>query len=370
MSDTEASVPTTADRRAEALAAAELFRDRLLPGFLRRLSAWKGLDPLRRRDLVEDLEQDLFLDALEHADTIFELDERDRNARWFAVLQTKHYRNAQRADRLREPTIDLTRIEDHRWIGVADAAGLDGLTPTEFEMLQGLEQRGIHLGNGRLALLGTARRLDCSPLELRHLWLRVAAELGHDDDREAFWRARLVEAIIDEAALLLLDAGHTPVVAVPPPPRSESDRIRRYQRIRTALETRPLDEPLRGVLRRTAPRRDRVPRPVESLLDEATALAPSRDRVLLWCFENAWFRGDLSSAVRCVRTRRTATRLGEHSGWTGAARQKLRSFAPRRRNADQDSRRRPRLRQARSVRALDQDPSNDSRVSISSFSSA
>ena len=74
-----------------ALSHLETFFARALPTLLRRLHSRKGLNPRRHADVVDDLRQDLRLDCLENADVIEDLTPEQRQARWFRLVEHRHY---------------------------------------------------------------------------------------------------------------------------------------------------------------------------------------------------------------------------------------------------------------------------------------
>lgn len=288
-----------------AIRLLEPFRVRVLPGLLRKLLLWKGLDPTRHVDLIEDLSQELFLDCIQHGPEIIALPERERHTRWLRLLERCVYWQYTRADRQRdhETTIDNVGIEgespSHSDSDLIEASGLD-LPLAHQQFLRQLQGGASYLKNGRINSRRSARALGLRDGTFKHAWGEIAAGLGFDDEFLEFWRGRLVEALVGLAADLLRD---TQAVHVHDEPRRRrpdpAGRIRRIRRLRDALSSHPVPSDIKTVLSHY--RRGSLHRSPLLILSDAASLRPDSAAVQLWMFEAALSVGDLGIAARALR---------------------------------------------------------------------
>ena len=297
----------------DALLLLQIFRRRALPTLLRRLHMWKGLDRDQHHDLLEDLQQDLILDCLENPDVVVSLSSRDRHTRWFRLIERNHYQLHLRANRQRASSEQINYLEDggtgqdarvEAELGPVDAWGED-LPQPERRLLRRLSSSARYLKNGRLNCRASAQSLAMRPRDLTEAWCRVAEDLGYGDEFLAFWRRRLVEALLGLAADLLRDSGA--IVIHDEDRRRRPDptgRLRRIGQLKNHLSCRPLPHEIKSVLARY-PRtvRGRTLRPLEILAD-AAALQPDNATVHLWIFEAALAQEDLPAAAAAIRAAR------------------------------------------------------------------
>jgi hypothetical protein len=284
--------------QAAALATLEPFARRLLPGVLRRLSAWRGLTVAGREDLAAELLQELRLDCLEQPATIVELTPRERHQRWFRLVARWVYRQRRRGDAVRDEPVEPSRAPDFEPTPAELRRLLPGLEP---DLVAGLVKNAQRHRNGRYNLSATAGRLGMRSAGLRRLWENVADRLGYGSEFLSFWRRRLAEALTGLAADLLRDSGCLwlwPARRSPPDPRG---RLRRIRRIHALLHSRPLPPEIRHafgpLLRRSQP--DLLP--ARELLGVAAELAPEWAAIPLWTFEAAVLDGELPAAARALR---------------------------------------------------------------------
>lgn len=276
--------------RTAALALLQTFGERILPGTLRRVAVWKRLGRRELPELAAELMQELALDCLEHAALIVALSESQRHGRWMRLVERWIYRHRVR------PYLPAAR----------PAGQPSALTPERAAAeLPEVPQHWVRLRNGRPNLSASAVR-DGRPLttlqrEVEHL----VAQLGRGHDYDAFWRARLAEALTGLAAdLLRRDAQ----VHLLPERRPRPDTERRLARIRTLgrrFHVRPATLAVRRVVRRwtTAPLDDPgVPR---QILGDAVRVWPRSTVAWLWLAEACVAAGDLAAALHAVRQHRT-----------------------------------------------------------------
>ena len=295
----------------DALLLLQIFRRRALPTLLRRLHLWKGLDREQHHDLLEDLQQDLVLDCLENPELVVSLSSRDRHTRWFRLIERNHYQLHVRANRQRANSDQITSLHDGGNASQFEAeldpleACVEDLPQPERRLLRRLAASARHLKNGRLNCRASAHSLAMRPRDLTDAWCRVAEGLGYGEEFLAFWRRRLVEALLGLAADLLRDAG---VVAILDEDRRRrpdpAGRLRRIDQLRKHLNCRPLPHEIKRVLARY-PRtvRGRILHPLEILAD-AAELLPDSAAVHLWIFEAALAQEDLRVAAAAIRTAR------------------------------------------------------------------
>jgi hypothetical protein len=280
----------------------EDFVDRALPAMLRRMWHWKGLHPGRHADVVQDLQQDLLLDCLENGETIAHLTPRERNGRWFRLVEQRHYQLRLRDGRQCDPSVAPDDLGT--WSTRDDPATcLDGVGDPLARRLLGA---ATHLKNGRLNAGATAGRLGLHRRDITEAWTRVADALGYDERFLAFWRRRLVEALVGLAADLLRD--RQAVRLCGEDRRARPDPLGRLARIRSIkghLSVRPIPADLKQVLSEFTGRgiADRVD--PKLALRAARSLQPRCPAVQLWSFEEAVVRGDHRAAAQSLWIART-----------------------------------------------------------------
>lgn len=305
--------------RAAALRTLEPFARRLLPGLLRRLLGWRGFTEHARHDLRLDLEQELRLDCLLHAEAILRLPPRSRHQRWFRLVERWVYRQRLRS----QPTLD--DVEPAAPTATADPAptaeNLRALLPdAPTPLLERLARDARRHRNGRCNLGATASVLGVHRRHVRRYWERAAARLGYGDEFLAFWRRRLAEALTGLAADLLRDDGSVHLLARPRPRPDPEGRLRRIRRIHGILRVRPLPVDLRRALAPLLRRADPRALPPRALLALAQDLAPDCAAVALWQFEAALADARPDLAARAVRRARP---LGADPVATALARARL-----------------------------------------------
>lgn len=277
--------PTDSDRN-RALELLEGFRQRLLPGVLRRIAAWKAIPTPQLAQLRDDVVQELFVDCLTHAREVVRLAPRDRHARWMQVAERTLYR-LRRHLRRSQPLVDEP-------FGVAEANATDDVD------LPAL----IPLHNGRANVAASARRAGLGRRQLRQQLDQLAAQLGWDDDRRRFWQARAAEALIGLAADLLRH--NNSVYELEPP--AGPDLARRRERLRRLAQRFPVQPSTLAVRRALQPwlrRTTRRPPEAAEMLLSAVALAPDRAAGWLWLFEARCALGDAAAAAAATcRARR------------------------------------------------------------------
>ena len=175
--------------RTKALDLLTGFQQRILPGMLRRLGAWKGIHPGSLREWQDDVVQELAVDCLEDAQAIVGLSERERHARWMRRAEAVIYR---------------LRRGHSSAVAVLEETAAPSPHP---ELPPDLDLPPlVTLHNGRTNLLASIRQSGQSRRQLRQHLDDLAAKLGWDQEQMAFWQARVVEAITGLAADLLLRA--------------------------------------------------------------------------------------------------------------------------------------------------------------------
>ncbi len=288
---------------SHSLAQLETFVDQALPAAMRRMFSWNGLHPTRHAEVLEDLHQDLLLDCVENADTIAALDQRERHGRWFRLIEHSHYRLRVRDTRRNLGAQPLAEV-------VAEAPPRELrrlLPPDDWQLAEQLSAATERMRNGRVNTSATAANLGVHPREVRALWEGIAESLGFDDDFLAFWRTRLVEALVGLAADLLRDHAlvrvHDEDARVRPDPNG---RLRRIRQIKKQVSVRPLPRELRRVLVQFTSRGIRQRIEPQEALSAARELAPGCSAVHLWSFETAIVRGEWLEAARALRAARAA----------------------------------------------------------------
>ncbi|HEB53729.1 MAG TPA: hypothetical protein ENI87_10805 [bacterium] len=266
------------------------FCQRVLPGVLRRISQWKGIPPHRLQDWQDDLQQELYLDVLEHAEANRALGRRDRHQRWMRLVQRLVYEHTRWHQR-RQPFVG------EPCAGERGAERVDVTLP-EF----------VALSNGRVNIAATARRARTARRSLREQFDRLAAQLGWDRERELFWVARAAEALTGLAADLLRQDPRLhllePCTRQPAPQR----RVQRLRRLARRFPVHPSTRAVRSALRPW--QRHRAPDhvPPRLLLEQATGLLPAWAPAWAWLFEACCLAGDLRAAARAVRRLHRLTR--------------------------------------------------------------
>lgn len=291
-----------------AIQLLEPFRARVLPGLLRKLLCWKGLDPALHADLVEDLSQELFLDCIQHGAEIVGLPERERHTRWLRLLERCVYRQHIRSDRRRDHGITIDHVStegespSHVETDPVEVCGLD-LPPAQRRFLRQLQHSASYLKNGRINSRQSAQTLGLRDGTFKHAWGEIAANLGLDDECLEFWRQRLVEALVGLAADLLRDAELVHVHGEPQRRRPDpAGRIRRIRKLRDAIGSRPLPADIKSVLSHY--RRGILRRSPILILRDAASIRPDSAAVQLWMFEAALVGGNLAAAARALRAAR------------------------------------------------------------------
>lgn len=291
-----------------AIRLLEPFRARVLPGLLRKLMLWKGLDSTRHTDLIEDLSQELFLDCIQNGPEIIDLPERERHGRWLRLLERCVYRQHIRSERQRDHDTILeylsTEGESHSQVETDPIQACEAdLPPPQQQFLRRLQSQASYLKNGRINSKKSARALGLRDSTFKHEWGQVAAGLGFDDEFLEFWRNRLAEALVGLAADLLRDEEAVQVHNEPQRRRPDPDgRIRRIRKLRDAISSRPVPNDIKTVLSHY--RRGSLRRSPLQILTDAAVLSPGSDTVYLWMFEAALAQGDLALAARALRTAR------------------------------------------------------------------
>lgn len=282
---------TDEPQRAQALAHLRTFETRVLPGTLRRIAGWKRLGRGELPDLRAELLQELALDCLLHAAAITAMPAPQRHGRWMRLIERWVYRHRLRP-RLPPATPRPTATTGD------DDPGAAGRLPD-------VPDHWVRLGNGRHNLSASAVR-DGRPLAALQSELeQLVARLGGDGERDAFWRARLAEALTGLAADLLRQRGRMlwlPERRSPPDPERRLRRIRalgrRFHVRPSTIEVRRIVRvwTARGELDATAPRR---------LLADAVRVWPQSPVAWLWLAEACLADGDLRGALAAVRAHRT-----------------------------------------------------------------
>ena len=292
----------------------QIFRRRALPTLLRKLHIWKGLNQDQHRDLIEDLDQELWLDCLQHAELIISLPSRERHTRWFRLIEKQHYRLHTRSERVRAPDTALESLADSAPVGRDSEESSDfdpvqnwgsELQTPQRRFLRRLGASARYLKNGRLNCRESAERLGVRPHDLNDAWIGVAAELGYGDDFLAFWRRRLVEALLGLAADLLRDTYRIRVYDEArrrrPDPRG---RLKRMRQLRAHLSWRPVPADLKHILTRYHSLSSPSGLDPREVLADAEFLAPADPSVKLWQFEAHLAARDLPQAVASIRAAR------------------------------------------------------------------
>jgi hypothetical protein len=284
--------------RARTLAALERFLQRLLPYHVRRSSRWRHACPELRRQLTDELRQELTVDCLSSVAEIDALPERAQNRRWFQMSDRWLYRERMRA----------RTLEDNPMAAPTTLGGFATAQEQESRRLaQQIEaplvpHRGPVVPSRNVTAFAT--HAGMSRAKARKTWTSTARRLGYGPEYIAFWRRRLAEALTGLAADLLLDAG---VVATLPRKRRAPDpsgRRHRIRRILGMLAVAPMDQEVKAPLAQARLRRKmRLVHPA-MLLEAAERLDPWNPTIPPWRFEAATAVGDHHGAALALRRAR------------------------------------------------------------------
>lgn len=273
-------------RRALALGHVHSFCERVLPGVVRRIAVWKRLGTGRLPDLLDELRQEIALDCLLDPDLVLRLPAAERNARWMRLAERWIYRHCVRertAEEVHEllPAPSQGRPPDARFLPLVDV--------------------GVSLGNGRWNMTASAVRCGRRVTHLRADVELLAQDLGIDREYDAFWHARLAEAMTGLAADLLRASGRVHLLpaahGVPDPRR----RLRRMRSIARRFFVRPATIHARRLVRPWLRRPHFDADAPGRLLAGAVALAPHLPAAWLWLFEAHMLAGDHRFAMAAVR---------------------------------------------------------------------
>lgn len=268
--------------RTEALELLTRFQRRILPGMLRRVAAWKGIPNPMLREWQEDVIQELAVDCLENARAVAELPDRERHARWMRRAEAVIYR-------LRQSRNKLTEIAEETAAPSRQAAPQPDVHLPEL----------VTLNNGRTNVLASIRQSGQTRRGLRQQLDKLAAQLGWDDERLSFWRARVVEALTGLAADLLLAQGPLLPLTCLGPPALEKRRARLRQLSRR-FPVQPSTRAIRAALRPWIRRNQDPEQPPRALLEQAVKLGPDSGPSWLWLFEACCQEDDADGAARAV----------------------------------------------------------------------
>jgi hypothetical protein len=276
--------------RAQALACLDQFCTRFLPGTVRRIMAWKGLSRRTYRDILDEVRQELAVDCLTHCWRAATQPTHARHLHWMRISERFIYRTwvsrlpnlAPDEDTPARPEQCIAPDPAHAWS--------EALPPIE------------RMDNGRINQARTAQRLGTTPRALYARIESLAERLDRGADHVAFWRLRLVEALVGLGSDLLRDAG---AVHLLPRPRSRPDpdaRRRRLRRLGGHFAVRPTTIEERTLLRHwLRKRRLETARP-RQLFEHAAELAPHSRAAWLWLFEACLLDGDLRAAAAALRS--------------------------------------------------------------------
>ncbi|MBP8299544.1 MAG: hypothetical protein KA020_04205 [Planctomycetes bacterium] len=280
--------------REEALQLLDAFATRILPGVVRRITAWRKLPFCERTDLLLELRQELAVDCLQSPALLVGLTPTERNGRWLRLAERWVYRN-------RTPTSATPAPDPQEQPAppVGEPAPKNPLPQDVF----------VRLVNGRCNMAASAARTGRTIHKLRAELEDLATEHTDDDPRLAFWRERLGEALTGLAADLLRDRGAVhllPRERRRPDPRS---RLRRLRRLRAHFQVRPATLEVRRVLAKWIRRPRLDARSPRTLLEQATRLCPRQPTAWLWLFEACLVAWDLGAAAHALRRGRQVANL-------------------------------------------------------------
>lgn len=282
-----------ADPTATAVALVEQFLHERLPAVMRWAHKRQAHGSGRLREARDDVGQDLRLDAVVHAREIVALPEEERTRRWYRLADRLLHRTLARPER----ELPALPLADRRPSGAWSKAAPMPWADAERAMLH----------NGRLCLSALALAHGADRRAVRARWSRAATALGAGDDYASFWKRRLAEAFTGLAADLLRDRELVHVLPrrrMAPDPRG---RLRRIERIRSALSVRPSDRLLRTCFALVRKRKSGGWPPPAMLLELAQTLWPEWPDAALWRAEAAIAAEDPAAAIAALRR---ARRLG------------------------------------------------------------
>lgn len=278
-------------RRSEALQHLEHFATTVLPGTVRRIAAWKRIPLGAIADLMQEVQQELAVDCLEHAALITSQAPPERHARWMREAERCIYRCWTSGARVaRDPDAEP-----------APAPPRPPLT----DLLRAPDL--IRMRNGRCNFTAIARRSGRHTRAVRQE-LEFLADTFAGRADVGFWRERLGEALTGLAADLLRDRGQVRLLH---PPRQRPDpgaRLRRLRRLGARFQVRPSTLTIRRVLAHWVRRPDLGDEAPRRLLEHATELCPWQVGTWLWLFEARFANGDHRGAAAALRQSRQTTR--------------------------------------------------------------
>lgn len=275
---------STPDEAASAaLTLLATFCTRILPGTVRRIASWKRLPRGALAELQAEVRQELAIDCLEHGALVVALSPAQRHARWMRLAERWIYRQ---------------HVSRRGAAMPHDAPAPPGAC---FPAAPLPEPEFVPLANGRTNLTATAARSGLRVKRLQRQLEQWARHLGCDAAHDAFWRARLAEALAGLGADLLRDRGQ---VRLLPRRRHAPDpegRLQRLRRLSARFHVRPSTAPERSLLRRWLRQRDLDGKAPRRLLAAAATLAPHDAAAWLWLFEACLADGDVAAAAAAVR---------------------------------------------------------------------
>lgn len=276
----------TDSARNLALGYLDHFRNRILPGVLRRIAAWKGIRPQLLRDWQADIHQELALDCLRHAITIAKMPERERHTRWMRLTERIIYRQ-----RKQIATLQLS----------TEVPELPAKQPPIEEHLQ--IPPLVILNNGRANVIGSIRKSGIARRKLRNQLDLLAAKLGWDTEQQEFWQSRVVEALTGLAADQLRIGGSLRMLSPPRESPNTKQRVARLRSLSGKFPVQPSTRQVRSTLRPWTRTGNRTATP-RTLLEQAVALQPESTSTWLWLFEACCEQRDAQAAMRALRTAR------------------------------------------------------------------
>ncbi|MBM3974558.1 MAG: hypothetical protein FJ301_10715 [Planctomycetes bacterium] len=277
--------------RERALAHCRAFCARLLPAALRRVAAWKGVPRRMHADLLEELGQEMVVDALAHAAEVVALPPRARHLRWMRLADRYIYRHCVAARRR------ITTERDGA-PSALDELPAPGSQPWQLAPTPALEV--ATLANGRCNLAQTAARAGVPTRQMRRELDRVATRCGSNPAQQEFWRARLAEGLVGLAADLLRAGNRVFLLPRARPAPDVAARRRRLRRLARHLPLQPATRAERQIARRCL-RTGIAPEAARALLADATELAPHSAAAWGWRFEALIAAGEAGAAAIALR---------------------------------------------------------------------
>ncbi|MBL8752928.1 MAG: hypothetical protein JNK15_06460 [Planctomycetes bacterium] len=276
--------------RAQALAWLETFCTRFLPGTLRRIMVWKRLPRHCLAELIDETRQELAVDCLENVWLVVAQPTPARHLRWMRCVERFVYRNWVVRGPTAEVDDDLPARPDP-----CIAPDLAELWPDQAPPIE-------QLSNGRMNRARTAERFGTSARALKDWLEQLAERLDLGTEHVAFWRLRLVEALVGLASDLLRDAGVLHLVARKRSRPDPDARRRRLRRLGGYFAVRPSTSRERALLRHWLRNRNLLRARPRALLEHAVALAPHSRAAWLWLFEACMLDGDHRAAAAALRS--------------------------------------------------------------------